>query len=255
MTILSKKFKLILTLCCITLLAACASTRTSTGLINDPLESINRPIFAFNSAIDKAILSPASKVYAENMPKPVKKGVRNFLKNLREPWTFINDLLQFKFDRAANTFSRFAINTTFGIGGLWNVAKKAGLDRHKEDFGQTLATWGVKGGPYLVLPILGPSTVRGAVGSGVEFFAEPVGYYADEKNKEMWNYGRIIMDKFTTRVEFRLALDNMYLENDPYIFARSAYLQSRAYDIRDGAPAPMSDEDDLFDFDDEDEGQ
>lgn len=234
-------------------LSACASTRTQTGEINDPLENINRPIFAFNTAIDKAVISPASEVYDTMVPPPAKKGIRNFLQNLREPWTFVNDILQLKLNRAAKTLARFTMNTTVGIGGLWNPATRVGLPRHTEDLGQTLAHWGIGDGAYVVLPFFGPSTLRDTVGFGLEFFYEPVTLYADKKNKELWNYGRAIMYNFDLRVQFRGTIDALYEEKDPYVYARSAYMQARAFAIRDGKRIENTEEEDMFDEFEEDD--
>ena len=137
--------------------------------VNDPFEEINRKTYEFNESLDKNILKPVAEVYS-NFPPKVKKGVTNFFNNLEEVDTFINQLLQGKPKESINDLSRFVINTTIGIGGIFDVASKMGLERHEEDFGQTLAVWGVSEGPYIMLPFLGPSTLRDTLSRPVSSF-------------------------------------------------------------------------------------
>ena len=147
-------------------LGACASTQTTeTGMVHDPYEGFNRQMFAFNNEVDKYALGPAADVYETVTPEFARDRVGDFLHNLKSPVIFINDVLQGEGDRAGDTFARFLVNSTIGVAGLWDVAGYNGIERHSEDFGQTLATWGVEdGGPYVMLPLLGPSNVRDAAG-------------------------------------------------------------------------------------------
>ncbi len=131
---------------------------------SDPLEPLNRAIFSFNLTLDKAILRPIATVYNAALPDPVRDGVRNFLNNLRTPIILANDVLRGEIGRAGDTVGRFLLNSTLGVGGLFDIASELGFDFHNEDFGQTLAVWGIGEGPYLMLPIFGPSNPRDAVG-------------------------------------------------------------------------------------------
>jgi phospholipid-binding lipoprotein MlaA len=174
----------------------------------------------------------------------VRQGVSNIFSNLSEPWSFVNNLLQGKGERAGRNFARFLINSTVGIAGLWDPASKLGARPAPEDFGQTLAVWGVNGGPYLVLPLLGPSTLRDGVGSGVAAYADPVRVAIDEANINVWyKRGYLAAYIVDTRSQLIESGGDAFLESslDPYAAARSAYLQLRTAEIADrddqgGAP-------------------
>lgn len=153
------------------LLAACATPDN-----RDPLERINRHIFEFNDAMDAGIIRPAAESWRATIPAPARTGIRNALNNLQEPVVFINNVLQFRLADAGTTLLRFSMNTTVGALGLMDVATPAGHPRQTGDFGQTLYAAGVGDGPFLMLPLLGPSNARDAVGSGVDSFMDPVGY-------------------------------------------------------------------------------
>lgn len=140
---------------------------------NDPFEPVNRLIFGLNEVLDQAILSPVARTYRFIVPSPVRTGVSNAVANAKAPVTFANDLLQGKPDRAKTTFMRFLINSTVGLGGFVDAAEAGGLEKHTEDFGQTLAVWGVGAGPYLVVPVFGPSSPRHIVGRAVDTAATP----------------------------------------------------------------------------------
>ncbi|TVV71237.1 VacJ family lipoprotein [Sphingomonas solaris] len=156
------------------LLAGCATTPGTDRLAErDPLQGFNRVMWGFNQGVDKVVLKPVSGVYRTVTPRPARRGLSRILSNLSEPWSAINNLLQGKPDRAFTNLGRFVVNTTIGVGGLADHATKMGLKDSPEDFGQTLARWGVNGGPYLVLPILGPSTLRDGVGMGLAQFGDP----------------------------------------------------------------------------------
>lgn len=215
---------------------------------NDPLEPLNRAIFGFNQVVDGLILDPAQQAYGFLVPDPAKKGVRNFLDNLASPLVFINDVLQGERERAGNTLSRFLVNSTLGVGGIFDAARAFGLpERHREDFGQTLGSYGVGSGPYLVLPILGPSNARDLVGLGVDFTISPLGYVVD--NDVL--LGRFAIDGIDTRYTLDPVLDDLKANSlDLYAATRSVYGQKRNSDILNGA-APPRDEDyeDIFNED------
>ncbi|SDE20046.1 MlaA family lipoprotein [Kordiimonas lacus] len=232
------------------LTAACASTSQNgpSASANDPLEPMNRAVFAFNKATDRAVLKPLSSAYIAVVPEEPRKGVSNVMRNLREPWVFVNDILQLKFGRAGKTLGRFVVNSTIGIGGLFKVSDRMGVEYHSEDFGQTLATWGVGDGPYIVLPFLGPSNLRDTVGTTAYFFYDPTTTALNKKG-ELFDLAllRTGIDAFDARVRYHEAIDELYKEDDPYVVARSLYHQTRRYEIHDGDPPPDEDEVDFFD--------
>lgn len=215
-------------------------------LTNDPFEPANRIIFNINGAADTVILRPIAGGYRAITPKPVQKRVSNFYQNLEEPWTFINALLQGKVKRGFDALGRFVINTTVGIGGLFDPATKAGIQREKEDFGQTLATWGVGDGFYVVLPFFGPSNVRDSVGLGVEFFAEPVGIGADKLDVKNLQLGLTAGEIIDIRARNWPYIEELRKEPDPYITARSAWRQNRRHEITDGSMEQTKAEEELF---------
>ena len=153
-------------------LGACATTHQpapyNEAEINDPLESMNRATFAVNDALDTVIMEPVARGYRAVAPEPARKGVRNFLRNLRSPVNIANQLLQGDLEGAGNDLTRFAVNSLVGVGGLFDVAGSEGYEYEREDFGQTLGKWGVDSGPYLVLPLLGPSSFRDATGLAID---------------------------------------------------------------------------------------
>lgn len=221
------------------LLAGCASTPGKHELAErDPLEGFNRGVWAFNDVVDKAALKPATTAYRTVTPRPARRGLSRIFANLSEPFSAINNLLQGKPDRAMRNLGRFTINSTIGVGGLADHATGLGVAPAYEDFGQTLAVWGANGGPYLVLPILGPSTLRDGVGSGVAQIADPYRITLRQSNLSTGaKYGATGAEIINIRSEMiELGLD-AYLESslDPYSSARSAYLQRREAEIRDEA--------------------
>ena len=202
--------------------------------VNDPYEETNRAIFEFNTKFDKAILSPIAGGYRAVMPKPAQKGVSNFMRNLREPWVFVNDILQGKFERAGRTLSRFVINSTVGLAGLLKVSDGMGIPYHSEDFGQTLHAWGIGEGKYMVLPFLGPSSPRAFAGFGAAFFLDPMDLTIEELEGRDLVLTRFAVDTLDRRVRAHPTIQELYKEKDPYLVARSAYQQNRAFELRDG---------------------
>lgn len=199
----------------------------------DPLEPLNRGIYQFNDTVDKAVLKPVATGYKEAVPDPVRTAVGNFFSNLDDVLVLINDLLQFKLDQAASDFSRLVWNTTVGIAGLFDVASKMDLPKHNEDFGQTLGYWGVGNGPYLVLPILGPSTLRDTAGLAVDSHYDPLWQHTpvDERNTAVAIH---TVDTRSRLLDAEKILDEASL--DPYVFLRDAYLQRRRGLVYDGNP-------------------
>tara|TARA_Y100000768_G_C23953779_1_gene671658 strand:+ start:321 stop:1037 length:717 start_codon:yes stop_codon:yes gene_type:complete len=208
---------------------------------NDPFENLNRKTFEFNENMDEKILKPIAETYSELPPK-IKLGFSNFFNNLEEVDTFVNQLLQGKPKESINDFTRFIINTTIGLGGFIDVASKVGLERHEEDFGQTLAVWGVGQGPYIMLPILGPSTLRDTLSRPVSSFLS-VTFHMTETDVNLALKG---MDAIETR-EKLLDVEAL-LSGDKYAFVKDAYIQSMYYEIKDGEDVEDDFINDMDDF-------
>ena len=215
------------------LASACAS---QPGEVSDPLEVPNRFVFAINQTIDLLVLRPAAVTYRDWVPEGVRRSITNMLNNLGEPVTAINEVAQGEPQRAAKTVGRFLVNSTAGILGLFDVAKDMGLPPTKEDFGQTLGVWmnnPEDGGPYLVLPLLGPSNARDAVGLLVDNLIDPFGLLGRKLNVEYLLYARWAMTAVDTRTRTMQALDDLEKNSlDFYTAVRSAYSQRRANMIR-----------------------
>lgn len=209
--------------------------------INDPLEPFNRAMFQFNRGLDAMLLKPLAIFYRDLLPPPFQRGIRNVLSNLREPQTFFNDLLQAQPERAGTTLARFLINTTLGIGGLNEVASDLGWEHHEEDFGQTLAVWGVDNGPYLMLPVLGPSSPRDATGRVVDsLILDPFGLLGailidDSEWLTAFSITRGVLSAAEQRARVLGQLEELERTSlDFYAAVRSGYRQNREYQIRDG---------------------
>ena len=220
---------------CMTLLGGCAST----GNPRDPLEPLNRGIYHFNDGVDNLLVKPAAEIYNGVLPQFVRTGVSNFFSNINDVIVALNNLLQAKFLNAASDVGRIVVNTTAGLLGVIDVATEIGLEKHNEDFGQTLGYWGIGDGPYLVLPILGPSSFRDAVGWVGDIYAWPVSYVKPPRSRNQLALGRFISRRAelldTSRILEAAALD-------PYEFLRDAYLQRRRNLVYDGSPPPDTDE-------------
>lgn len=209
----------------------------------DKFQRFNRTMFTFNDVMDRWVLKPVAKGYRWVAPKPVEVGVSNFFSNLGEVSNVVNDVLQWKWKRAGLDTSRLLINSTLGLAGLFDVAGKMGIEESDgEDFGQTLAKWGVPEGSYIVIPFLGPSTLRGGLGKPVDIYTHPVTHVTPKQTA----WGLTALDAVQSRAEL-LDLEDL-LEGDRYILMRDVYLQRRDYLISDG-----KEEDDFggdLDFDD-----
>lgn len=222
---------------------------------NDPLEPLNRKTFAVNMFFDEIIVEPTARLYRMWGPPDIRDGISNFVTNWREPVTFVNDVLQAEPKRARNSFSRFLINSTFGLLGTFDTASNWGIEGHNEDFGETFAVWGLPEGPFLILPLLGPSNARDLSGFMVDFFYDPVSLWLAHKNWTYVRYGRLALRGLIYREENLETLDDLSRSStDLYATMRSAYRQKRLYDINNG-DLDTSGEDDLFDeeFDDFDD--
>lgn len=205
--------------------------------VNDPLEPMNRGVFEFNTALDRAVIKPIALAYRDTLPEPVRRSVGNFLSNLNAPLIFASDVLQGEAERAGTTLMRAAINTTIGVGGLFDMAADWNLVRHDEDFGQTLAVWGASDGPYVMLPLFGPTNPRDTVGLVVEFVADPLGLYLASINMAYLGVVRSAMQAVDTRTEYLDSLDAIERTSlDFYSTIRSVSRQFRQDQIRNNAP-------------------
>ena len=202
----------------------------------DRLENMNRGIYQFNDAMDRALIKPPAKAYRRIVPAPVARRVRNFFTNLAAPVDIINNMLQGKFKPGFSDLGRFLFNSTVGLAGLFDPAGKIGMERHPEDFGQTLAVWGVGQGPYIVLPFFGANTLRDIVGWIVDLPLDPLIRLDDNSSR----LGLFALKAITIRVSLLPAERALEESLDPYVFLREAYLQRRRYEIYDGDPPQES---------------
>jgi phospholipid-binding lipoprotein MlaA len=203
----------------------------------DPWEGFNRAMFSFNDGLDRYVLLPVTKGYRFVMPDVAEKGVNNFFENLGDVSTFLNNLLQGKVSSATQDLARVAFNSTFGLLGFIDVASGMGIEKHDEDFGQTLGYWGVESGPYLVLPLFGPSNVRDGVALIPDHYMDPI-TYMDEDNAALWLRGIRVVD---TRAQ--LMKQEKLISGDRYSFIRDAYMQRREFLVTDGEIGENFDED------------
>jgi phospholipid-binding lipoprotein MlaA len=211
------------------LLAGCATIPNGKHDPRDPFERVNRSIYSFNSAADRAVFRPTARAWKAVVPTPVRHGLSNFLSNLAYPGTVINDLLQGKFTQGGHDLTRLVVNTVFGFG-FFDPATKAGLERHDEDFGQTLGKWGVPAGPYVMLPIFGPSSVRDAPTRLADDYTN-ARHYIHDPYVDWGLWGVEKLEQRASLLDLDSALDQTY---DPYAFIRNAWLQRREYQVRDG---------------------
>jgi phospholipid-binding lipoprotein MlaA len=224
------------------LISACASQpSTLSDPERDPWEGFNRKIHSFNRGVDKAVFRPVASGYDRIMPDAPQRGVRNFFNNLSWPVDFVNLILQGRFRDSITQTGRFLINSTVGLAGFFDIATRSGYPDFNEDLGQTMAKWGWKDSNYLVLPFLGPRTVRDTLGQSMYGYLHPISYYAREKN----NYVPLVVDLITLRAELLPLDEDIRAAEDPYVLIRDVYLQYREFEIYDGDP-PVPDYDALL---------
>ena len=221
--------RLLAALAFLLVLSGCATTADNP----DPWEGLNRKTYAFNDAVDKAVLKPVAQGYQKVVPGPAREGVSNFFTNLEDVGTSLNNILQGKMREGLNDAGRVVVNSIFGVFGLWDVATPLGLEKHYEDFGQTLGWWGVESGPYLVIPLLGPSTAR----DGPAKLVDPQWYWPRLLDNDTLYWSLWGLDKVRTRAS--LLQSESVLEAaalDRYTFIRDAWLQRRRNQVYDGNP-------------------
>ena len=228
------------------LLAGCATTlndvRGGPGAKLDPWENWNRKVFAFNESLDEHVLKPVATVYSNVVPEPVRRGIDNFFGNFADAWSAVNNFLQGKGTAGVYDVMRVGTNTVFGLFGVLDVATEVGLEKSREDFGQTLGVWGMGTGAYIVWPLFGPSSVRDSIGLPMDIAASPATVINDGATR----YSLTAVNLVNTRANLLGAtrvLDDIAL--DKYAFVRTAYLQRRRSLVYDGNPPEEDDEDDL----------
>jgi phospholipid-binding lipoprotein MlaA len=237
---------ILLALLCAGLLPACAALPPGERDPRDPYERFNRSMYRFNDALDRGVARPVARGYVKVTPAPVRTGVSNFFRNLASPTVIVNQLLQLKPKAFFTDTARLVINSTIGIGGLFDPASQMGLTAGDEDFGQTLGRWGVNSGPYIVLPVFGPATARDTVGLVADQFTDPKYYLV----KDVWTSVGLTLGALVDVRASLLGTDEVLTSSfDPYVFMRNAYLQRREFQVKDGkVPA---EEFEIFEFEDE----
>ena len=223
----------ILAACAFALLAP-ASAMASTGAVSDPLEPMNRAFFGFHQMLDHILIRPAAVAYKRILPRPIRNGITHVFSNLGEPAVFVNDVLQGRGQQATETFTRFAGNTTFGVLGIFDVATHAGLPHHPNDFGMTLARYGFKPGPYIFVPLAGPTTVRDAIGSVAGLVLNPLVIMRYSGDGAVGATG-VVGDGLQTRIDADDQLKALFASaTDPYASFRSYFLQNRQAEVNNG---------------------
>ena len=220
----------LLTLLAMVLVTGCA---TINGDPRDPLEGMNRAVYGFNDKVDSWVLKPVSRAYFDYMPVEIRDRVRNFFSNIADPMIGVNNLLQGKFEEGFQDWVRFGFNSTFGLLGLHDIASDMGYEKHNEDFGQTFGRWGAGSGPYIVLPLLGSSSVRDGVGLGLDYYFDPMSGVGD-KTFRYGLWGVRVIQVRSDLLDVSTILDEAAL--DKYVFQRDAYFQRRRSLIFDGRP-------------------
>ena len=223
-------------------ISGCASVPAEERAEHDPWESLNRGVYGFNDAVDRVTLKPIARGYVKVLPEPVRNSITNFSRNLATPNSALNNFLQGKGADGMSELARFLLNSTFGLAGLIDIGSIAGLERNSEDFGQTAAVWGVPAGPYVVIPFLGPRTLRETFTLPLDILADRLTRYDDASVRtKLWAL-RLI--ELRARV---LPLEDLLQDSaDPYVTVRESYLQNREFEIYDGDP-PLADDDEFYD--------
>lgn len=235
--------RIVTLLAIVTLASGCATVAEDQRVDYDPWEGLNRGTHAVNDTVDRATLKPLAKGYRKIVPEPVRNGVTNFSRNLFTPRSAINNFLQGKPKDGFSELARFVVNTTVGVGGIFDIATESGVEPKTEDFGQTAAVWGVPQGPYVVIPFLGPSTLRDAALIPLDVTADPL-YHYDGKQSVRNSLYAIRLVNLRSRV---LSIEELLQDSaDPYVTIRESYLQNREFQIYDGDP-PLEDDDEFYD--------
>ena len=217
------------------LLAGCAAAPSR----DDPFEPMNRASYRVHEVVDGQIVKPMVQAYVDYTPRLVQQGIHNFFGNIDDFFSFINGMLQNKPDKAGHDLGRVMMNTGFGLLGLIDIASEAGIPKGNEDFGQTFGVWGIPQGPYLFIPVFGPTTVRDGTGWIIRAYATPIGYIPDVSTRNiLWGIGFI--DARASALEAESLVNQAAL--DPYTFIRRSYLQRRQYLVYDGKPPPPKDD-------------
>ena len=239
MSIVSRRIKALMVsmivLVSLSFLGGCATTNP-----RDPLEPMNRAIYSFNDGVDNAVFKPLAEGYRAVLPPFARTGISNFFSNINDVLIALNNLLQGKIVNAVTDLGRVVVNTTIGVLGFMDVATEFGLEKHNEDFGQTMGYWGIGDGAYLVIPFLGPSNVRDAVGRFVDYKTDPVTYVESVRARNVL-WGTRALSNRAELLDTSKILDAAAL--DPYEFLRDAYLQRRRNLVHDGSPPPDQDDD------------
>lgn len=199
----------------------------------DPIEPFNRGVYKFNDTVDRAVVRPAAIAYRDMLPSPIRTGVSNFFYNLQDAWSAVNNTLQLKPEQAGNSLVRFGVNTVFGLGGVLDIATEMRIERYTEDFGQTLGRWGVGTGPYLVLPLMGPSTLRDTAALPVDMKGSLASHIDNIPTRNSVTTLNLLSER-SRLLQATDMLDQVAL--DPYTFTRDAFLQRRRSSIYDGNP-------------------
>jgi phospholipid-binding lipoprotein MlaA len=228
------------------MVAGCANLPSGNPDPRDPWERFNRTTFKLNDALDRAVLRPVAKGYVRVTPRALRTGISNFFANLETVPTLINDVLQGKMRAAGHDTGRFLLNSTLGIGGLFDPATAAGIDKNDEDFGQTLGKWGVPSGPYVMLPFLGPSTVRDGLGRVPDTFSDPSHYLEDDSTR----YTITAVEIVDLRASLLDLDDELNQSFDRYAFVRNVWMQRREFKVKDGnVEEPALDEEAMLEGD------
>lgn len=228
-------------LCVLLLAGTLSGCATPGGGPPDPLEPFNRAMFGFNDVVDDAVARPVARAYRAALPGLVRTGISNFFSNLEDAWISVNDVLQGKVQQGIEDFGRFLLNSTFGIGGIFDIASEAGLKKNNEDFGQTLGSWGIGSGAYLVLPFLGPSTVRDGLGFLLDSQADLV-FRIDGVRAHNSLYLTRAISTRANLLDASNVIETAAL--DKYAFVREAWLQRRRNLVYDGSPPREKEETD-----------
>ena len=218
------------------LLAGCAAAPSR----DDPFEPWNRAMYEVHQVVDGNVVKPIAEAYVKATPEPIRTGVSNFFGNIDDLFTGINNVLEGRGDQAGDDFGRVLLNSTFGLGGVLDLASMMGINKDKKDFGITFGKWGAPQGPYFFVPLFGPTTVRDGTGTVVRYFIGPVGYISNIALRNSL-YGLGYLDLRAQALSAESVLDTAAL--DRYRFLRNAYLKNRRYQVYDGKPPPEEDED------------